>query len=98
MLPASVTTIVTIQTRVVGTLLLAAALITGLTGCGQKGALYLADTDSSQMASSSSKVLDSSSNPQDAAFAGLNDAEYQQRSDLEVMPDGSNASDDPNDY
>ena len=97
MLPASVTTIVTIKTRVVGTLLLAAALMTGLTGCGQKGALYLADTDS-QMASSSSKVLDSTSNPQDAAFAGLNDAEYQQRPDLEVMPDGSNASDDPNDY
>ncbi|WP_352336500.1 lipoprotein [Psychrobacter sp. 16-MNA-CIBAN-0192] len=97
MLPASVvTTTATINPRIIssrtiGTLLLTGAFMTALTGCGQKGDLYLVDTNS-QMVTNSSEALDSTSNPQDAAFAGLNDAEYEQ------APDGNYVSDDPNDY
>ena len=106
MLPASVVTINTtsivtinprivnpriISSRTIGTLLLTGAFMTALTGCGQKGDLYLVDTNS-QMVTNSSEALNSTSNPQDAAFAGLNDAEYEQ------APDGNRISDDPNDY
>lgn len=83
--------------RIISTLLLGAAVMMGITGCGQKGALYLVDTDS-QMVSSSSDVLDSTSNPQDAAFAGIDDDDYQKTRYLEqkqVLPD---ISDGPNDY
>ena len=83
--------------RFVCTLLLSATVMVGVTGCGQKGALYLAHTDS-QMVTSSSEVLDSTSDPQDAAFAGLDDADYQKTRYLEqkqVLPD---VTDDPNDY
>ena len=100
MLPASVVTInATINPRIVGTLLLTGAFMTALTGCGQKGDLYLADTNS-QMVTNSSEALESTSNPQDAAFAGLDDAEYEQTRYLEqqVSPDGNHVSDDPNDY
>ena len=85
--------------RFVCTLLLSATVMVGVTGCGQKGVLYLADTATdSQMVTSSSEMLDSTSDPQDAAFAGLNDDDYQNQRDLEqeqVLPDGI---DDPNDY
>lgn len=83
--------------RFVCTLLLSATVMVGVTGCGQKGDLYLTDNDS-QMVTSSSEMLDSTSDPQDAAFAGLNDDDYQNQRDLEqeqVLPDGM---DDPNDY
>ncbi|TXD97187.1 lipoprotein [Psychrobacter frigidicola] len=83
--------------RLIGIFVLGATVMIGISGCGQKGALYLADTDS-QMVTSSSDMLDSTSNPQDAAFAGIDDDEYQKTRYLEqkqVLPD---VSDDPNDY
>ena len=86
--------------RFVCTLVLGGAVVVGVTGCGQKGALYLADTatTNSPMVSTSSEALDSTSNPQDAAFAGVDDADYDKTRYLEqkqVLPD---VTDDPNDY
>ncbi|ALF59910.1 LPS translocon maturation chaperone LptM [Psychrobacter urativorans] len=83
--------------RFVCTLVLSATVMVALTGCGQKGDLYLVDSNS-QMVTSSLEVLDSTSDPQDAAFAGLDDADYQKTRYLEqkqVLPD---VTDDPNDY
>ncbi|WP_350561174.1 LPS translocon maturation chaperone LptM [Psychrobacter sp. CAL346-MNA-CIBAN-0220] len=87
--------------RIIGTLILGVVMI-GVTGCGQKGALYLTDTDSQLVTSgsdtSASEVLDSTSHPQDAAFAGIDDDTSQKSrySEQKQMPPA--ASDDPNDY
>ena len=113
MLPASVVTIIAtinpriirsrsvslrmVSSRIIGMLLVTGTLMTALTGCGQKGDLYLADSNS-QMVTGSSESLDSTSNPQDAAFAGLDDAEYEQSRDLEQKQLLPGATDDPNDY
>lgn len=83
--------------RKIGALIVGTVMMIALTGCGQKGDLYLVDNDS-QMVSSSSEVLDSTSNPQDAAFGGVDDVDYQKTRYLEqkqVLPD---VTDDPNDY
>jgi predicted small lipoprotein YifL len=79
--------------KAVSTFIISSAVMLGLSGCGQKGALYLANADS-QTVQSSSAVLDSTSNPQDAAFSGLNDDTAQQTSNIE-LPEPST---DPNDY
>ncbi len=69
----------------------------GLSGCGQKGPLYLADANQGLV--TSSERLESTSQPQDAAFAGVDDAEYERTRYLEqqqiILPEPSN---DPNDY
>lgn len=82
---------------IMSTLILGSTLVVGLTGCGQKGALTLAEP-SSQTVASGSEMLDSSSHPQDAAFATIDDDNYQKTRYLEqkqVLPD---TNDDPNDY
>lgn len=83
--------------RTICTLILSGIVLVGFTGCGQKGELYLVDT-SSQTVTNSSDNLESTSNPQDAAFANIDDADYQNIRYLEqkqVLPD---VTDDPNDY
>lgn len=67
-----------------------------LGGCGQKGGLYLSDTE--QGVVTSSAVLDSTSQPQDAAFAGIDDDAYQTERYLEEQQILPEPSDDPNDY
>lgn len=84
--------------RVVSTLIISSVVI-GLSGCGQKGDLYLANADS-QTSQTSSAMLDSTSNPQDAAFAGINDDNVNETSDMQKnqnfeLPEPSS---DPNDY
>ncbi len=83
--------------RKVCTLAFSSALLIGLTACGQKGELYLVDP-SSQTVTSSSEVLESTSNPQDAAFADIDDNDYQKTRYLEQKQILPEASDDPNDY
>jgi len=68
----------------------------GLSGCGQKGPLYLADTEQGLV--TSSEVLESTSQPQDAAFAGVDDDEYERTRYLEEQQVLPEPSDDPNDY
>ncbi|MGO2386142.1 MAG: LPS translocon maturation chaperone LptM [Psychrobacter sp.] len=83
--------------QIVATLFIGSAVIVGLSGCGQKGDLYLADS-SSQTIEGNASVLDSTSHPQDAAFAGIDDDNYQKTRYLEeqmVLPEPST---DPNDY
>ena len=63
----------------------------GLTGCGQKGDLYLVDS-SSKVTRDSTAIVDSGNNPQDTAFAGIDDNE---NVDDFKLPE---PSDDPNDY
>lgn len=63
-----------------------------LTGCGQKGDLYLVDT-SSKAVQGSSAILDSGSNPQDTAFAKI-DSDQKNTENFQ-LPEPSN---DPNDY
>lgn len=72
-------------------------LLTGVTGCGQKGGLYLVDSDS-QSIRTSSEVLASTSQPQDAAFASIGDDDYQRQRYLEQQQILPEPSDDPNDY
>ena len=60
-------------------------------GCGQKGDLYL--VDSGKAVRDSTAILDSGSNPQDAAFAKI-DGNQQDTADFQ-LPEPSN---DPNDY
>lgn len=67
-----------------------------LSGCGQKGSLYLADTDQGLV--TSSEVLESTSQPQDAAFASVDDDEYKRTRYLEEQQVLPEPSDDPNDY
>ena len=67
-----------------------------LSGCGQKGPLYLADTEQGLI--TSAEVLDSTSQPQDAAFAGVDDDEYKRTRYLEEQQVLPEPSDDANDY
>ena len=62
-----------------------------LAGCGQKGDLYL--VDSGKAVRDSTAILDSGSNPQDAAFANIDDNQ-QDTADFQ-LPEPSS---DPNDY
>lgn len=73
-----------------------ALIALGLSGCGQKGPLYLADTDQGLV--TSSEVLESTSQPQDAAFAGVDDTEYERERYLEQQQILPEPSEDPNDY
>ena len=70
-----------------------------MTGCGQKGDLFITDNSRPTVVEqTSSEKLQSTSNPQDAAFSGIDDQTYQKDRYLEqqqVLPD---PSDDPNDY
>lgn len=74
----------------------------GLTSCGQKGELYIAQpsqtSDQMIVTETASEALDSTRQPQDAAFATIDDDGYDKTRYLEqkqVMPAVSN---DPNDY
>ncbi|MBI0425968.1 LPS translocon maturation chaperone LptM [Psychrobacter sp. NG27] len=78
--------------RTIGAFIIGSALMAGLSGCGQKGDLYLVDS-ASQTIEGSSSMLDSTSHPQDAAFAGLDGND--QDTDVMVLPE---PSEDPNDY
>ena len=78
-------------------LLISSVLLLGLSACGQKGELYLVDK-SSQTVTTSSDVLESTSNPQDAAFAGIDDVDYQKERYLEQKQVLPGVTDDPNDY
>ena len=93
---------ITISRRAVSTLIISSVVILGVSGCGQKGELYLANADG-QSAQSSTAVLDSTSHPKDAAFAGIDDdstnnannvSNTQNAQDFE-LPEPST---DPNDY
>ena len=78
---------VTIATLVIGA--------TALAGCGQKGDLYLTES-SSQTVKDNTAVLESTSHPQDAAFAKIDDnRNNQQNTDNFQLPEPST---DPNDY
>ena len=79
---------VTIATLVIGA--------TALAGCGQKGDLYLVDSGS-QAIKNSTAILDSGSNPQDAAFANIDGSQQNNEQDTDdfQLPEPSN---DPNDY
>ena len=77
----------TIATLVIGA--------TALAGCGQKGDLYLAES-SSQTVKDNTAVLESTSHPQDAAFAKIDDNQNsEQNADNFQLPKPST---DPNDY
>ncbi|MGM8897050.1 MULTISPECIES: LPS translocon maturation chaperone LptM [unclassified Psychrobacter] len=78
------------------TLTIGSAVMLGLSGCGQKGALYLAEPSSQTVAASDQ--LASTSHPQDAAFATLDDDNYDKSRYLEQQQTLPSASDDPNDY
>lgn len=78
------------------TLMIGSAVMLGLSGCGQKGDLYLAEPSSQTVAASDQ--LDSTSHPQDAAFATIDDDNYDKSSYLEQQQVLPSASDDPNDY
>ena len=77
-------------------ILVAAVAMISLVGCGQKGDLYLVDSGS-KVVQGSADILESGSNPQDAAFAKI-DGDYQNNEqDTEgfQLPEPSS---DPNDY
>ena len=66
-----------------------------LAGCGQKGDLYL--VDSGKVVRDSTAILDSGSNPQDAAFAKIDGSQQnneQYTDDFQLHEPSS----DPNDY
>lgn len=90
---------VSLSRQAVWSLLLGSAAMIALPGCGQKGELYLAEPSSQTVIdSTASDQLDSTSHPQDAAFATIDDDNYDKRRYLEqkqVLPAASN---DPNDY
>ena len=77
--------------RALTALVIGSAMMVGLSGCGQKGALYLPE-------SSSPSVLNSTSYPQDAAFAGIDDDTYQKNDYLDEQQILPEPSTDPNDY
>ncbi|WP_296244048.1 MULTISPECIES: LPS translocon maturation chaperone LptM [unclassified Psychrobacter] len=80
--------------------LIVATLVIGsasLVGCGQKGDLYLTEP-SSQTVKDNVPALESSSHPQDAAFTGIDDDDYQKQRYLEQQQVLPEPSDDPNDY
>ena len=66
-----------------------------LAGCGQKGDLYL--VDSGKAVRDSTAILDSGSDPQDAAFAKIDDNSQNNEQNTEgfQLPEPSS---DPNDY
>ena len=78
----------------------ATAAMTLLVGCGQKGDLYLVDSGN-QAIKNSTAILDSGSNPQDAAFAKIDGSQdnnaqnNEQNTDDFQLPEPSS---DPNDY
>lgn len=88
--------------QVIFTSIIGLTLLTSITGCGQKGSLYLVDADSQSAdfrgTRTSSAVLESTSQPQDAAFASVDDDDYQRRRYLEQQQVLPEPSDDPNDY
>ena len=89
--------------NLIGMLIIGSAVMIGLTGCGQKGELYLAETNrqaSSQtmVNQTASDVLNSTSQPQDAAFATIDDDDYEKDRYLEQKQVFPAVSDDPNDY
>ncbi|MGP5211981.1 LPS translocon maturation chaperone LptM [Psychrobacter alimentarius] len=96
---------VTISRRAVSTLIISSVVILGVSGCGQKGDLYLANTNG-QSAQSSTAVLDSTSHPQDAAFAGIDDDNVSNANNANNVSTTQDAQDfelpepstDPNDY
>lgn len=98
--PNDACSVMSLSRPAVRTLTLSTAIIMGLVtliGCGQKGDLYLVEP-SSQTVQESADVLDSTSHPQDAAFAGLgNDDQYNDNQNMDnfTLP---KPSDDPNDY
>lgn len=75
-----------------GTFIAIAAL---LTGCGQKGDLYL--VNSGKAVRDSTAILDSGSNPQDAAFAKIDGNQQNNEQDIDdfQLPEPSS---DSNDY
>lgn len=77
--------------------LISSFMMLGLSACGQKGDLYLVDS-SSQVVQESTDKLDSTSNPQDAAFADADDDNYQKERYLEKQQVLPEPSIDPNDY
>lgn len=83
--------------RAIATLLMGSAVMIGLSGCGQKGALYLPES-TSQTIDGSPSVLSSTSHPQDAAFAGVDDDTYQKNDYLDEQQLLPEPSTDPNDY
>lgn len=95
--PKSADVLVGGSRRAFYTFLIGSSVMLGVSGCGQKGDLYLVDS-SSQTVQESTDRLNSTSNPQDAAFAGVDDDNYQKERYLEqqqVLPEPST---DPNDY
>ncbi|KAA0913620.1 LPS translocon maturation chaperone LptM [Psychrobacter sp. ANT_WB68] len=78
---------------IVATIVIGSAV---LTGCGQKGDLYLTDS-SSQTVKDNAPALDSTSYPQDAAFAKIDDKQQNNEQNTEdfQLPEPSS---DPNDY
>lgn len=90
---------VNVRRHAVWALLIGSAVITGLSGCGQKGELYLAEPSSQTVTdSTASDQLDSTSHPQDVAFATIDDDNYDKDRYLEQKQVLPAASDDPNDY
>ncbi len=83
--------------RAIATFIIGSAVMVGVSGCGQKGDLYLAES-SRQTVEGSSSVLNSTSNPQDAAFAGIDDDTYQKNDYLDEQQLLPEPSTDPNDY
>lgn len=90
--------VISASRRAVSTVIIGSIVMMGLSGCGQKGDLYLADS-SSQAVQTSTDMLDSS-NPQDAAFAGIDDDNTQKAPDAQTTPDFElpEPSTNPNDY
>ncbi len=86
-----------IERAIVASVLFASIIV--VTGCGQKGDLYL--VDNSQAVVEQSEVLASTSQPQDAAFAGIDDDSYEKSRYLrekQVLQDAEDIEDDVNDY
>ena len=95
--PSKMSHITLSSRRAIVTFMLGSAVMIGVSGCGQKGALYLADS-SSQTIEGSPSVLSSTSHPQDAAFAGIDDDTYQKNDYLDEQQILPEPSTDPNDY
>ena len=78
-------------------LMVTSLAVLALTGCGQKNELYLVDP-ATKTVTTSSEALASTSSPQDVAFAGIDDDEYQRTRYLEQQQVFPEVSEDPNDY
>ena len=95
--PKSADVLVSGSRRAFYTFLIGSSVMLGVSGCGQKGDLYLVDS-SSQIVKESTDKLDSTSIPQDAAFADADDDNYQKNRYLEQQQVLPEPSIDPNDY